>query len=154
MVKSAAERQAEFREKSKNKFKRLDTLLPVEVFNLLHDNAKEHKLTKAAYIAELLHGNNTTVKGIDALLSDNEKSQSKESSKLQNDNDYLKLELKLIKEQVKAASGDREAKQALKKERDELLAQVKELERVAALDEATLDDIRIERDKLLHANTI
>jgi len=88
------------------------------------------------------------------LLSDNEKSQSKESSKLQNDNDYLKLELKLIKEQVKAASGDREAKQALKKERDELLAQVKELERVAALDEATLDDIRIERDKLLHANTI
>ncbi|GEM_PF-4413626 len=57
MAKSAAERQAEFRAKSKGKFKRLDLLLPVKVFNTLHLNAKNSGLSKAAYIECMLQGN-------------------------------------------------------------------------------------------------
>ncbi|OQK17247.1 hypothetical protein AU255_04975 [Methyloprofundus sedimenti] len=72
---------------------------------------------------------------------DNEKlGGNKELARLQNDNDYLKSELKLIKKQVKDASGDREAKQALQKERDALLLHVAELERVAGITDAILND--------------
>lgn len=151
MVKSAAERQREFRAKSKDKFKRLDTLLPVEVFNLLHGNATRQGLTKAAYISELLHGNNAMTEkpsSYDAQFTAN-----KELSRLQGAVDELESELAAVKKQLKAGSDDHEARQALQKERDALLAQVKELERIEALDAAILDDLRAERDKLLHANT-
>jgi len=57
MAKSAAERQAEFRVKSKDKLKRLDLLLPITVFNTLHGNAKNTGLSKAAYIERLLQAN-------------------------------------------------------------------------------------------------
>lgn len=38
-------------------FKKLEVLLPDNEFSLLHDNAKIQGLTKAEYIASLLHGN-------------------------------------------------------------------------------------------------
>jgi len=67
MAKSAAERQAEFRAKSKGKFKRLDLLLPVKVFNTLHLNAKNSGLSKAAYIDWLLKGNSTSKQSKEAI---------------------------------------------------------------------------------------
>jgi len=59
MAKSAAERQAAFRKKSKDKLKRLDVLLPVEAFDLLHAMAKKKGLTKAALITELMQHTKT-----------------------------------------------------------------------------------------------
>jgi len=55
MSKSAAERQAEFRAKHKGNFKRLDTLISIDAFNILHTNANEQGLTKLAYIESLLY---------------------------------------------------------------------------------------------------
>jgi len=62
MSKSAVERQAEFRKKNKGKFKRLDTLLSIEAFNLLHTNASEQGLTKSAYIEKLLYNKDNRAK--------------------------------------------------------------------------------------------
>jgi len=54
MTKTVTERQQDFRARHGHKFKRLDVLLPVNVFDTLHANAKEQHLAKSDYIAELL----------------------------------------------------------------------------------------------------
>jgi len=60
MARTAAQRQADFRKLHGNKFKRLDVLLPIDVFNELHGNALEQGITKAAYINSLLRDNGKT----------------------------------------------------------------------------------------------
>ncbi|MCF7970827.1 MAG: hypothetical protein K9L22_06645 [Methylococcaceae bacterium] len=62
MAKTAAQRQADFRKSHGNKFKRLDVLLPTELFNELHGNAERQGVTKAQYIDGLLHGNSSIIK--------------------------------------------------------------------------------------------
>lgn len=51
---TTAARQKKYREKRKTTHKRLDILLSNDVFNMLHDNAKELGLTQAAFIESLL----------------------------------------------------------------------------------------------------
>jgi len=55
MAKTKAQYQANFREKNKDRFKRLDVLLPVSVFNQFQENAQNKGLTKAAYIELLMN---------------------------------------------------------------------------------------------------
>jgi len=62
MAKTAAQRQADFRKSHSNQFKRLDVLLPTELFNELHGNAEKHGMTKAQYLDNLLHGNGSITK--------------------------------------------------------------------------------------------
>ncbi|GAW85334.1 hypothetical protein bplSymb_SCF00511P001 [Bathymodiolus platifrons methanotrophic gill symbiont] len=146
MRKTNAERQREFRAKAKGKFKKLEVLLPCNEFDLLHGNAKQSELTKANYVVSLLHGNGlkNSAKNVDDKLPDN----GKELPRLQGAVDELELELAAVKKQLKAGSDDREARQALQKERDALLAQVKELERVAGITDAILDDKNTEIARL------
>lgn len=127
MRKTNAERQREFRAKAKGKFKKLEVLLPCNEFDLLHGN-----------------GLKNSAKNVDDKLPDN----GKELPRLQGAVDELELELAAVKKQLKAGSDDREARQALQKERDALLAQVKELERVAGITDAILDDKNTEIARL------
>jgi len=78
--------------------------------------------------------------------------QDKELTRLQGAVEELEIERAAIKKQLKAGADDRKALQELQKERNELFAQVQEQERVAALDASILNDMRAERDKLLHGN--
>jgi len=57
VAKSNVERQREYRLKAKGTYRKLETMLPCNEFDLLHANAKQAGKTKAQYIVGLLHGN-------------------------------------------------------------------------------------------------
>jgi len=101
MAKSKAEYQAAFREKHGNKFKRLDMLLPIDDFNLLHGRSLEAGLTKVAYICKLLHcGNKGNAQG-DTALNAEIKRLTLLNNSLELDNDGHQADVKQQKKTIK-----------------------------------------------------